>query len=334
MRQVFLRVHIKIIFINMYPLIIYMVYHEEKKIGKYKFHYIVKTLRLKGKMKKLRVYAGKGEKTEREIKELIKKYSPELEKKTKDLLFSEDPLFGLLTEKEEMLLSKIREGDQKKLKKMDKLAWKNYYEWFLTRFTYDTNAIEGSTLSLQDTGLILFENVVPKGKSPREINEVQNHKQAFDYILDYKGNLTKKFILEIHRKLMHNILWKAAGRFRDVDVYIRGVNILPPPHSRVEGEFKKLIGWYTKNKNKYNPVVIAAYFHSVFEAIHPFRDGNGRIGRLILNFILRKDGFPMIDIKNKDKEMYYKSLYESQENHNLRPLVNLIIDYLKESSSK
>lgn len=311
-----------------------MAYHEAKKIGKNTFHYIVKTLRLDGKIKKIRIYAGKGDKTQKEINELIVKFTPKLEKKVKDLLSLKDPLFALLTSKEENLLEEIRTRNEKKLEKMDQLAWKNYYEWFLAQFTYDTNAIEGSTLSLQDTSLILFENIVPKGKSPIEINEVQNHKQAFDYILEYKGDLTEKFILEMHRQLMHNILWKAAGKFRDVDVYIRGVDILPPPYFKVESEFRKLMKWYTKNKNRYHPVILAVYFHSVFESIHPFRDGNGRTGRLIINFMLRKYGFPMIDIKNKDKERYYKSLYESQKNHDPRLLVKMTIDYLKEADIK
>jgi Fic family protein len=311
-----------------------MVYHETKKIGNNTFHYIVKTLRLDGKIKKIRVYAGKGEKNRKEINELIIKFTPELEKKTKIFLSSKDPLFAMLTDKEEKLLEEIRARNKERTKKMDRLAWKNYYEWFLVQFTYDTNAIEGSTLTLQDTSLILFENIVPKGKSPIEINEVQNHKQAFDYTLEYKGDLTEKFVLEIHRRLMHNILWRAAGKFRDVDVYIRGVDILPPSHSKVNNEFNRLMRWYTKNRNKYHPVVLAAYFHSAFESIHPFRDGNGRTGRLVLNFMLRRYGFPMIDIKNKDKERYYKSLYESQKTHNLRLLIEMIIDYLKEADSQ
>jgi len=313
----------------MYPLIIIMAYHEEKKIGKNRFHYIVKTIRIGNRIKKLRIYAGKGEKTGKEIEGLLRKYSPQLEKRSRELFSSLDPLLGLITEKEEETLQKIRKSNRERLAKMDKLAWKNYYEWFLAQFTYNTNAIEGSTLTLQDTSLILFENVVPKGKSPREINEVQNHKEAFDFTLSYKGNLTKKFVLEIHRRLMHNILWKAAGRLRDVNVYIRGVDILPPPHFLVEQEFKKLMLWHARNKKKYNPVVVAAYFHCALEGVHPFRDGNGRTGRLILNFMLRKEGFPMIDIKNKEKQRYYSSIYEFQKNRNLRPMIEMIVDYLK-----
>lgn len=307
-----------------------MTYHEKKKIGNNLFHYIVKTVRSGGKIKKIRIYAGKGEKTEKEMKDIIKRKEPELERKVKEFLSLKDPLMGLLSSQEEEMLDDIKGENKEKLGSMDKLAWKNYYEWFLAQFTYNTNAIEGSTLSLQDTSFILFENIVPKGKSPIEINEVQNHKQSFDYTLSYKGNFTKSFVLEVHRRLMHNILWKAAGKFRKVDVYIRGVDVLPPPHSIVLSEFKKLMQWYTKNRKRYSPIVAVAYFHSVFESIHPFRDGNGRTGRLIINFMLRQEGFPMIDIKNKDKERYYDSLYESEKNHNLRPLVEMIIDYLKE----
>ncbi len=308
-----------------------MVYHEKKLIKKHEFHYIAKTIRLDGKMKKVRIYIGRGDKTDKQIKELIEKHAPALEKKAKELLSSKDPLFGLLSKKEELLLEGIRKKNQQKIKKMDALAWKNYYDWFLAQFTYNTNAIEGSTLTLQDTSLVLFENVVPKGKSPIEINEVQNHKQSFDYVLGYKGNITKKFVLEIHRRLMHNILWDAAGKFRNVDVYIRGVDFVPPPYKDVEREFRNLLMWHTNNKDKYNAVVMAAHFHSAFEAIHPFRDGNGRTGRLILNFMLRKNGFPMVDIKNKDKERYYKALYEAQKNNNLKPLVGMIVDYLNEN---
>lgn len=311
-----------------------MVYHEEKTIGKRKFHYIAKTIRIGGKMKKVRIYIGKDKKTEMQIKEQIEKYAPELEKKAKELLSSKDPLFGLLSKKEELLLERIRKKNQQKIKKMDALAWKNYYDWFLARFTYNTNAIEGSTLTLQDTSLILFESVVPKGKSTLEINEVQNHKQSFDHVIEYKGNLTKKFVLEIHRRLMHNILWDAAGNFRNVDVYIRGVDFVPPSHKEVEPEFRKLLAWHTNNKDKYNPVVLAAHFHSAFEAIHPFRDGNGRTGRLILNFMLRKNGFPMIDIKNQDKEKYYTALFEAQKKKNLKPLVGMIVDYLREDDGQ
>ncbi len=87
--------------------------------------------------------------------------------------------------------------------------------------------------------------------------------------------------------------------------------------------------WYRSNKRKYHPVVVAAYFHHVFESIHPFRDGNGRVGRLLLNFILRKNNLPMVNIKFKERNKYYSAL-EDGNNGNIKPMAELIIKYLEE----
>lgn len=307
-------------------------HHEIQVKNKQKYHYLSENIRIgKNKWKKIRVYIGKGELSKKEVNELISKNKEKLETKVNQIKRKHDPLLSLLNEKEMNELGKLRNSYQKSMKKIDKMVWQNYYEAFVTEFTYDTNAIEGSSVTLQETALILFDGIVPEGKTIKEIREVENHKQAFDFMLNHKGDLTKRFVLKLHKKLMHNILWKHAGKFRDVQVLIRGANFVPPPPKKVENEFKNLMRWYGSNKKKYNPVVVAAYFHFVFESIHPFRDGNGRAGRLLMNFILNKNGFPMIDIKNTNRMEYYKSLQEAQENTNLKPLVDLIVNYLKES---
>jgi len=95
-------------------------------------------------------------------------------------------------------------------------------------------------------------------------------------------------------------------------------------------ELKKLMLWYGHNRRKYHPVVAAAYYHAAFESIHPFRDGNGRVGRLILNFMLKRDGYPMIDIKYKDRAAYYKA-FQAYDKGDLRPMVRLIAGDLKEA---
>ncbi len=304
-------------------------YHEviEKKGNKY--HYLTENIRNGKKWKKIRVYLGKGEKTEKEIKKLTKKNKKKLQNKVTNFLKSNDPLMGILKQKELGKLEEIKKEYSKYLKKLGKAGWEKYYEWFLTKFTYNTNAIEGSTLNLIETKLVLFENTTPKGKELWEIDWIKNHKDAFDYMINYKGNLTRKFILNIHKKLMHNILKEKAGVFRDVQVFIAGSNVIPPKPDKVNEEFTKLMRWYGYNKSKYHPVVVAAYFHSVFENIHPFIDGNGRTGRLILNFILKKKGYPMIDIKNRDKRRYFLALNKANEG-NLKPFVKLIVKYIKE----
>jgi len=306
-------------------------HHEIQVKNKQKYHYFSENIRIsKDKWKKIRVYVGKGELSKKKVNELISKNREKLMKKIEEIKKKYDPLLSLLNKKEITDLEKIKKSYEKSMKKIDKILWQKHYEAFVTEFTYDTNAIEGSSVTLQETGLILFDGIVPEGKTIKEIREVENHKQTFDFMLNYKGNATKRFVLQLHKKLMHNILWKHAGKFRDVQILIRGANFVPPPPKKIENEFKSLMRWYGSNKSKYHPVVVAAYFHFVFESIHPFRDGNGRTGRLLMNFMLNKHGFPMIDIKNTNRMEYYKSLQEAQENTNLKPLVNLIVKYIKE----
>lgn len=300
---------------------------QKKKSGVYS--YIVKNIRKNGGWEKVRIYLGKNL-SEKGLKNLMKSKRNELSRKVELARRSSDILLTLVSEEQQENIRRIKEAYQQSKKKMGSDQYENYYEHFVTEFTYDTNAIEGSTVTLQETALILFDKIVPEGKSIREINEVQNHKDAFDYMLGHRDDINKIFVLKLHKLLMHNILWKHAGKFRDVQVYVRGANFMPPRPEDVEKEFRKLMLWYRSNKRKYNPVVLAAYFHHVFESIHPFRDGNGRVGRLLLNFILRKNGLPMINIKYKDRMKYYKAL-EARNRGNLKSLVETVIKYLKEA---
>ncbi len=307
--------------------------HLEVQIKKHrKYYYAVENIRAgTAKWKKLRVYLGK-DLSRNEQKHLAKIKRKDLLKKVEKAKKESDPLLYLIPISELKILANIKVRYKKCIKETDKLQYENYYEKFVSEFTYDTNAIEGSTLTLNEISMILFDKIVPKGKSIREINEAQNHKDAFDFMLKHKDDINKRFVLQMHRLLMHNILWKYAGKFRDVQVYIRGVDLIPPPPQKIESEFKKLMFWYRRNKKKYHPVIVAAYMHHVFESIHPFRDGNGRIGRLLMNFILRKNGFPMINIKYKDRVDYYSALNHGNKG-NLKPLADLIIKYLKESDT-
>jgi len=253
-----------------------------------------------------------------------------LEEKVKNYLKSIDPLLSLLSEKEVKELEDIKKRYEKVYRKMPAEAKEKFYEWFLTSFTYNTSAIEGSTVTLRETSTILFDRITPPGKTLREVREIENHKKAFDFMLAYKRDLNKKFVCKIHKILTTDILPKeSCGRFRRVQVFIRGVEFIPPKPEFVEVEFKKLMCWYNKNKIKYHPIILASYFHAAFEGIHPFTDFNGRTGRLLLNFILLKNGFPAVDIKNKDRMKYYESLRKAQKG-SLRPFVNLVIKYLKE----
>ncbi len=307
-----------------------MAYIEKKRIGKETYFYLVKNTRVGGKFKKFRIYLGKGKLFGTKLKKLKSKYSRILDSRIKNYLVSIDPLLRLLSESQIKDLEDIRREYKDSYRRLPEEIKEKHYEDFLIRFTYNTNAIEGSTITLNETRLILLDRITPPNRTLREIREVENHKKAFDYILKYKGDITKQFVLKIHRILTDGILPKdRSGKFRKVQVVITGAKIIPPKHQFVEGEFKQLVKWYNRRKKIYHPVILASYFHTVFEGIHPFVDFNGRAGRLLLNFILIKHDYPVIDVKHRDRLKYYEALQRAQGN-NLKPFTNLAVKYIKE----
>lgn len=298
-----------------------MAYTEIKQKGKNNYYYRVISIRKGKKVSKKRIYLGKNL-----DKKILKDKENEANKELK--------LLSTLINSEEL---KLLGSIQKDYLKEPKENLENRYEAFCSLFTYDSTNIEGNTLTLQETSNLLFDNITPK-KSLREINEVVNHKEAFDFILKYKGDLNKRFILDLHEIVVKNTLRPELsdniGKYRKLQVYVRGANWLPPKPGQVPKEMGSLLSWYTKNKKKLHPLILAAYFHSAFETIHPFVDGNGRVGRLLLNFILHKNNFPMINIPNKDKYDYYSALESSQIKGDLREFIELLIKLLKDEKIK
>lgn len=237
-----------------------------------------------------------------------------------------------------LLLSTLLSDEQKlQLEHIKKDRTHLSYEAFISLFTYDSTNIEGNTFTLQETAQLLFEGITPR-KPLREINEIMNHKEAFDYILALKSDITKRMILKLHTLVTKNTLKKEVenqlGAYRHVQVYIRGVDWLPTKPDQVSLEMGKLLSWYTKHKQKLHPLIVAAYFHVMFEMIHPFVDGNGRVGRLLMNFILHKNGFPMINIPSKQKYKYYEVLEKAQVKGNLKPFIDFLYKIILNSKIK
>lgn len=292
-----------------------MVHNEIQEKGGRKYYYRVKSIRIGDKVKKERVYLG------------VNLNKKELEKKEKEADKKLNVFDIILTKEEEEFLEKIK----REFSKEPKENYENRYESFCSLFTYDSTGIEGNTLTLSETSHLLFEGIVPKEKSLREIYEVMNHKKAFDFILNYKGDITREFILELHRLVIINTLRQdlisQIGRYRNVQVFV-GKSI-PPKAQDVPNNMARLLRWHSINKNKLHPLVLASYFHTEFEKIHPFVDGNGRVGRLLMNFILYKNKFPMINIPKRRKFKYYEVLQNAQYKNNLRGFVKFLISILR-----
>lgn len=311
-----------------------MSYVQEKIIRGKKYFYLVKTVRVAGAWKKFTVYMGKGDLSKKRLAELKRECSKTLDQKVEAYLKLADPLLGLLSRDQIAELEKIRRAHQKARRMMSAEARKSWYEWFLTKFTYTTNAIEGSTVNLRETSMILFDKLTPPGKTMREVREAENHKKAFDYMMAYRGDLSKVFIYKLHRLMSSGILKPAeSGAFREVQVFVRGADVVPPRPEDVEREFKELMLWYRGNKKRYHPVVVAAYMHTRFEGIHPFVDYNGRVGRLLLNFILMKHNFPPVAITHRRRAEYYGGIQAAVKG-NLKPFVRLIYRYLRKTELK
>lgn len=288
-----------------------MAYTEIRERNKMKYYYRVKSIKIKGKVKKKRIYLGAN---------LNYKKLRRLEIEADEIL--NKSLNKLLTVEERKKLDSVK----KSFKNLPGINFRNRYEVFISKFTYDSTAIEGNTINLRETSFLLIENRTPSGKSLREINETLNHKRAFDFLLDYDSEIDKKFICELQNKVVENLLNEKG--YRKVQVYIRGVDFVPTHFKNVGMEMRSLIRWYNFNKGKVHPLILAAYFHVAFESIHPFVDGNGRVGRLLLNLILHKNGFPMINIPNTKRLGYYKCLEEAQQKNNLRIFVKFLYELM------
>lgn len=290
-----------------------MPYTEVQKRGNKAYQYRVRSVRKNGKVSKERIYLGVN---------LPKKTLAKREREADREL---GVLGALLTAGEIAFLEKVKASFSNE----PRSTRENRYEAFLSLFTYDSNAIEGNTLTLEETSQLLFEGLVP-AKSLREINEALNHRTAFDQILSFRGDITKRFVRRLHemvvRSTLHPDLASQVGEYRTVQVYIRGAEWVPPGPRQVPKDMKVLLEWYTKNKKKVHPVVVAAYFHIAFEIVHPFVDGNGRVGRLLMNFILHKNGYPMVNIPNRRRRDYYAALRKVQVEGELRPFIALMLD--------
>ncbi len=185
---------------------------------------------------------------------------------------------------------------------------KEYILDFKSRFTYNSNKIEGSTITLQETVSIIKDDYSPSGKSIREIYEVINHSKAVDYILKYDDKIDSLFIKNVHNILMDN-LNHDRGNFKENDNAIIGADFETTPAHKVDEEMKQ----YFDNLNyqlekSLNIFEVLAENHIKFERIHPFSDGNGRSGRLLINKILIDNDIAPIVIEGDNKKKYYKYL--------------------------
>ena len=260
----------------------------KRKKGQIQYFYLQHSYRKEGKVITKELYVGK--KIPDNIEEL----------KAKLMHDSHEALFGKL--------EKIKTNFQKEWKKTPPSAKEKDLQEIAIAFTYNTNAIEGSTITLEEARLILEDKIAPN-KPMRDIHETESHAAVFLEMLKVKEKISDQLLMKWHKEIFRETKPDIAGIFRNYQVRI-GPYLAPDWH-KVENLIAQLMDF--TNQSNLNSVELAARGHYIFEKIHPFGDGNGRIGRLLMNYVLWKNCYPMLIIEYKKRKSYYNALQRPEE---------------------
>jgi Fic family protein len=210
---------------------------------------------------------------------------------------------------------------------------KKVWEQMQIEFTYNSNAIEGNTLSLRETQLVIQEGITVRGKSLREHLEARNHPDAIDYmekLAQKEATIKQDDISKVHVLLMRGIDDQNAGKYRTGQVRVAGATFVPPPAEKIQPVINELLQTLSQNPDELTPIELAAFFHHKFVYIHPFLDGNGRTARLLMNVILMRNGYPFTVLLKVDRPKYLRALSEA-DNGNLTPFTNFVANCVERS---
>jgi len=195
--------------------------------------------------------------------------------------------------------------------KLDKLTQKEILDIFTINFAVNSTSIEGNTITLNEAHTLFQENILPKNRTLREVYDLINTKKVLDFLEENKPKITFELIEKIHDMLLENID-KRKG-FRNHDIKILRQPFKPSPARYVKADMKLLLDWYNKNKNKIYPLALIAFLHHKFENIHPFSDGNGRTGRVLMNYILSFYNYPPFIISQRFRKEYLDVMNEADK---------------------
>lgn len=231
-----------------------------------------------------------------------------------------------------MLESRLLERIERKKSQLDTLRplpaaiVNRLREQILVEWIYNSNAIEGSTVTLQETRLILETGLTIGGKTLREHFEVTNHRDAIHYVeklVAEQERLTPFHVRQVHKLVLSQIDDTSAGSYRTTQVQIAGARHIPPEAWAIPTQMTEWEKWLTRTEGSTHPVILAALAHHRLVKIHPFVDGNGRTARLVMNLILMQHGYPPTVILRADRQSYYRVL-SLADNGKEKPLINFV----------
>jgi Fic family protein len=313
-----------------------MVFIQERTVKGKKYIYLEKSVRIGDKITKVSHYLGRkdgisAEKISRAMKQFVLDVDKKLPSLIARTLAGKYKLTYPLTEEE---IEKIEEANLKyhAIKaSLHKKDWEDVKKRFVANFVFESNALEGNSLTLKNVSEIVFENRIDKAADLREVHDAKNSYTTFSQLFTVKKEITENFIITIHKKLMENIDDRTG--YKRVPNVIIGRDLALTKPKDVEKKMASLIQWYKENETKLYPLELAFRFHHQFEEIHPFADGNGRVGRMLLNYILIRHRYYPIIIRKTHRTTYLRVL-EAADHSQYAPLLRFGLTKTKETYRK
>ncbi len=276
------------------------------------------TIRKGKKYSKKTKYIGKALPSKERLEQLKKEFLREIKGERYKYLSAED------VEK----IEKKKAEYKTEIKKLSQLEKEKQLKEFIVRFTYDSSKLAGVAVTLRQTSLILKEGIMPKGfKNLRTVKELENHEKGIIVITRYKGKLDLRFIKRLHKILFTGVDDSIVGKLRNElkkNVKLTGTPYVPPKWQNLKKELDNFFKWYKSENRRLHALELAALIHLKLISIQPFTDGNSRLSRLVMNWILWKKDYPLIDIPIEDLENYYNALDKYQIEKKEKPFVNYI----------
>ena len=292
-----------------------MVYVEKYKVKGKTYFKLVHTLRKGKRIVHKRKYIGKTLPSKERLKQLKSEFLRQLYSQKYKYLSSKD------FEEIENKKTKYK----KQIKSLSALEKEKQLKEFIIRFTYDSSKLAGVAVTLRQTSLILKEGIIPKDiKSLRTVKELENHEKCILAITTYKGKLDIKFIKKLHLILFSGVEDSIAGKTRyelKRDVKLAATSYVPPKWQELRKEFDNFFKWYNSENKRLHPLELAALVHLNLISLQLFVDGNSRLSRLLMNWVLWKKGYPAVDIPVEDLENYYNVLDKYQIEIDEKPFI-------------
>lgn len=299
-----------------------MVYIHVKKIGNKKYYTLRISVR-KGDRVITKDLCNLGSDLSKiDVSRLEKKYKDKIRKsyktvknflerniyrdKVKNLKLKQDPY---LSKEQQSDIEAILTHYKTKFLKIDKLTQEEVFEGFLINFAVNSTSIEGNTITLKQAYDLFKENITPKNKTLREVYDLTNTKKVIESLREEKPKIDADLIIKIHDMLLENIDLRRG--FRNHDLRIFGQPFKPSPARYIKADINILLEWYNENKTRVHPLILAVLFHHKFENIHPFSDGNGRTGRVLMNYILGLLNYPPFIVSKRFRKKYLDSMSDA-----------------------